>query len=668
MSRFTKVLIANRGEIAVRVIRSAKLLGYRTVAVFSEVDRQALHVKLADQAVCIGPAAVGESYLVIDKMIAAAKLSGADAIHPGYGFLSENTVFAQRCIDEGITFIGPSAEAIELMGNKRLAKLRMIEADVPCIPGYEGSDQSDDTLISEAINIGMPVMVKAAAGGGGRGMRLVNNEADLGDAINAARSEAQNAFGSGELILEKAILQPRHVEIQVFGDEHGHHIHLGERDCSIQRRHQKVVEESPSPAVTPEIRNAMGVAAVEAAKTINYVGAGTVEFLLDSEGHFYFLEMNTRLQVEHPVTEEITGIDLVEWQLLVAQGEPIPLKQDEVTFTGHAIEVRLYAENPYNQFLPQTGTVLDWKIPEQAGLRVDHCVNIGQEISPFYDPMIAKIIVHAQDRETAQRKLLIALEDTVLHGVQTNKNFLSHVVAHPVFVSGQATTAFIEQCYPEEELEAPKADSGALALAALLFYYRDTRQFLSEKMAPQLLGWRSTLSSPIELKLAADDETTQVSIQASASGKFTVLANQTSHQLSVERLSDTTITFTLDGLMDSANYLIAQGTELYLDFASNSFHLSDLTLAPTPPKDDSLDGVVRAPMDGRIIAVNAAVGDEVEKGQTLFILEAMKMEHQIKSNVAGIVANLPTTEQDQVAIRQILAEISVVNAGSEGGE
>ncbi|MBT7667423.1 MAG: ATP-grasp domain-containing protein, partial [Rhodospirillaceae bacterium] len=396
---FTKVLIANRGEIACRIMRTSHAMGYRTVAVYSEADGDAPHVQLADQAVCIGPAPVAESYLNVSAILAAAARTGADAVHPGYGFLAENAAFAQACADAGLTFIGPSPKAIDLMGNKRLAKLRMADADVPCVPGYSGADQDDGVLTAEGESIGFPLMVKAASGGGGRGMRLVENAADLPAAITGARSEAENAFGSGELILEKAVIEPRHVEIQVFADSRGNCVHLGERDCSIQRRHQKVVEEAPSPAVGPELRAAMGAAAVAAAQAINYQGAGTVEFLLGADGSFFFLEMNTRLQVEHPVTEMITGLDLVEWQLRVAAGEPLPLDQNGITYDGHAIEVRLYAEDPYADFLPQTGTVVAWR--PSPDVRVDTGIVEGQEISPFYDPMVAKVIAHGGDREEA---------------------------------------------------------------------------------------------------------------------------------------------------------------------------------------------------------------------------------------------------------------------------
>jgi geranyl-CoA carboxylase alpha subunit len=417
MKNFDSILVANRGEIAVRVIRSAQQQGYRTIAVYSEADEQAPHVALADEAVLIGPAPVKDSYLDAARILQAARKTGAQAIHPGYGFLSENAEFSRACEEAGVVFIGPAPEAIEIMGNKAASKRRMLEADVPCIPGYQSEDQSDEILLAAAKDIGVPIMVKAAAGGGGRGMRLVTDLAELPVALSSARSEAENAFGSGDLILEKAVMQPRHVEIQIFGDSHGNVIHLGERDCSVQRRHQKVVEEAPCPVMTPELREAMGKSAVNAARSINYVGAGTVEFLLDAQSNFYFLEMNTRLQVEHPVTEMVTGQDLVAMQFHVAQGYALPLVQSEVCLNGHAIEVRLYAEDTRNDFLPATGTAHVWSPPVGEGIRVDHGLRQGQEISPFYDPMIAKIIAWGEDRNIARRRLVRALQTTCLSGV-----------------------------------------------------------------------------------------------------------------------------------------------------------------------------------------------------------------------------------------------------------
>ena len=422
MTNFDSILVANRGEIAVRVIRSAQQQGYRAIAVYSEADAEAPHVLMADEAVLIGPAPVKDSYLDPDRILEAARKTGAQAIHPGYGFLSENAAFSQACADAGIVFIGPTPEAIDIMGNKAASKRRMLEANVPCIPGYQAEDQSDDTLIAAAREIGAPIMVKAAAGGGGRGMRLVENLDDIQVAIESARSEAETAFGSGELILEKAVIRPRHVEIQVFGDQQGNVIHLGERDCSVQRRHQKVVEESPCPVMTPELREAMGRAAVNAAASIDYVGAGTVEFLLDDDGNFYFLEMNTRLQVEHPVTEMVTGQDLVALQFHVAQGYPLPIAQEDISLDGHAIEVRLYAEDTTNDFLPATGVARVWQPPSGEGIRVDHGLLQGQEVLLSLLHLNAELLLECLECEDLVVTLVYQLKVVVL------------LMSHPLYV------------------------------------------------------------------------------------------------------------------------------------------------------------------------------------------------------------------------------------------
>src|SRR5699024_2062130 len=407
-------------------------------------DRNARHTMLADEAVYIGPSEAAQSYLNINTIINAATMANADAIHPGYGFLSENADFAQACADNSITFIGPSAEAIALMGSKQASKAAMVAAGVPCLPGYQGEEQSDATLIKAAAEIGTPLMVKASAGGGGRGMRLITDISQLEEQIRSARQEAKSAFGDDKLIIERALLNPRHIEVQVFGDQHGNVVHLGERDCSIQRRHQKVVEEAPSPAVTPALRKALGEAAVLAAKACQYSNAGTVEFLLDEDGQFYFLEMNTRLQVEHPVTELITGQDLVAWQLLVAAGEPLPLQQEDITLTGHAIEVRLYAEDPSQQYLPQTGTISHWQPATGEGVGVDHGLHAGSELSAYYDPMLAKVIAYGSNREVARRRLIRALQHTELLALQDNRAFLEAILQQPTFTEGQATTRFLE--------------------------------------------------------------------------------------------------------------------------------------------------------------------------------------------------------------------------------
>ncbi|QFU75590.1 acetyl/propionyl/methylcrotonyl-CoA carboxylase subunit alpha [Halioglobus maricola] len=651
MSNITKVLIANRGEIALRVIRTARDLGYRTVAVYSEADADALHVCEADQAVCIGPAAVGESYLVADKILAAAKQTGADAIHPGYGFLSENAAFSNACEAAGITFIGPRADAIELMGSKRLSKIAMMEAGVPCIPGYQDADQSDATLLAKAGDIGFPLMVKASAGGGGRGMRLVLEQNELAEQIRTARSEAETAFGSGELILERAVLEPRHIEIQVFADEHGNAIYLGERDCSIQRRHQKVVEEAPSPFVEPDLRQRMGEAAVNAAKACNYRGAGTVEFLVDKEKNFYFLEMNTRLQVEHPVTEMITGLDLVAWQLKIASGEQLPLRQEQVELTGHAVEVRLYAEDPRNDFMPQTGTAHLWEYPERPGLRMDHGIQTGQQVSPFYDPMIAKVIAFGDNRNEAIRRLASAVQDTQLLGINNNKRFLENVLRHPVFGAGEATTAFIEQHFSTDLSMDQNTPSGSTLAKAALVYLQGGLNRERDCEA----NWHNPAATATNYQLAFEGTPTTVSI-AGRGDHFDILCGDNSYALSLVNFDESECVYIQDGVRQSMRFAFA-GNTLYIDDGTGHFIIEDTTYQPAAAAGGAGDGQVKASMDGAIVAVLAQVGDTVEAGQTLVVLEAMKMEHALKAGVSGTVSAISCEAGQQVKSRQLLATV-----------
>src|SRR6201996_4800449 len=458
---FFKILVANRGEIALRIMRTARKLGYGVVAVYSDADRDAAHVREADAAVRIGEARPAQSYLNIEAIIAAAKVSGAGAVHPGYGFLAENEDFARACRDAGLVFIGPSPEAIQAMGNKAEAKAIMQKAGVPVVPGYQGADQGDAAMLNEANRIGFPVMIKAVAGGGGRGMRLVTDATSFADALRSARSEAKAAFGDDTVILERAIRNPRHIEIQVFGDRYGNAIHLGERDCSVQRRHQKLIEEAPSPAVTPRLRQRMGDVAVAAVRALRYEGAGTLEFLLDESGEFYFMEMNTRLQVEHPVTEAIAGLDLVDLQLRVAAGEPLGLAQDNIKFSGHAIEVRLCSEDAARDFMPQSGQMALWQMPDN--IRVEHALQSGSEIPPFYDSMIAKLISHGATRDEARRRLIAGLEQAVGFGVTTNQAFLAACLRLPAFAAGEATTGFIERHRDELLASSGAADVGLAA-------------------------------------------------------------------------------------------------------------------------------------------------------------------------------------------------------------
>ncbi|MCG9494578.1 acetyl/propionyl/methylcrotonyl-CoA carboxylase subunit alpha [Acinetobacter pittii] len=643
--KFSKVLVANRGEIAVRVMQTAKAMGYQTVAVYSDADRNARHVQEADEAVYIGASKISESYLSIAKIIDACKKTGADAVHPGYGFLSENTDFAQACIDNQITFIGPTASAIELMGSKRLSKIAMIEAGVPCVPGYEGDRQDLEYLAAQAKQIGFPIMVKASAGGGGRGMRLVQQSSELVEALQTARSEAENAFGSGELILEKAVIAPRHVEIQVFGDTYGNYVYLFERDCSIQRRHQKVVEEAPCPVMTPELRQQMGEAAVAAAKACAYVGAGTVEFLLDASGVFYFLEMNTRLQVEHPVTELITGLDLVEWQLRVANGEQLPLKQQELTLNGHAIEVRLYAEDPRQDFLPQTGQVLRWQPATLPNVRIDHGMLATDEVSPFYDPMVAKVIAYGKTREDAIRLLARAVDDCVLLGVNSNKQFLVNLLRHPVVVAGDTNTAFIQQHFQNDSsLHKQVLSLETLAIAAALFSQSNSTAV-----------WRTGLGVPLPLKLKYDDQQIQLQL-SSLNNTFTVQLCDQSVCLEVLERTAEQLIYLIDDVRRRVQYVL-EGEQLYLDQDNGNIAISNVTYAAPEIADVAGDGKIRAPMDGAVVNILVNKGDQVVKGQTLLILEAMKIQQQIKSDVDGIIDDVLGQQGQQVKKRQMLFTI-----------
>jgi len=651
---FDKILIANRGEIAVRVIRTAKAMGYKTVAVYSEADANAPHVLAADEAVCIGPAAVGESYLVADKILEAAKLTGAQAVHPGYGFLSENSAFANACENENIEFIGPPSAAIELMGSKRLSKIAMIKAGVPCIEGYEGEDQSLDNLVSQAKSIGFPIMVKASAGGGGRGMRLVFEESELEAQIKTARSEAENAFGNGELILEKAVIKPRHIEIQVFADKHGNAVYLGERDCSIQRRHQKVVEEAPSPFVDPELRQRMGEAAVQAAKSCQYVGAGTVEFLVDAEKNFYFLEMNTRLQVEHPVTELITGTDLVSWQLMVAAGQALPKTQNEISLTGHAMEVRLYAEDSRNQFLPQTGHIHRWRPAQGEGVRIDDGIRSGQTVSPFYDPMLAKIIAYGADREEARRRLIRAVEDSTLFGVTVNSEFLCEVLRHQTFVSGEATTAFIGDDFSDNATLAKHEPSlKVITLAAIISHLKQHPQ---TDFAQALSGWSNTSQAPWPYALNSGDNKWSINL-AQNGNNYQVDLDEDSVAIEVIQLGTSTLSYCCGGIRTQLEYQIADG-QVFLRLGSEYYVFEDSTHAAIAAQDSAGSGQIKASMDGAIIDVLATVGTRVDKGDTLVILEAMKMEHPLKSDVDGVIESVNIIQGDQVKLRQLLVSVT----------
>jgi geranyl-CoA carboxylase alpha subunit len=648
VSAFRKILIANRGEIALRIMRTARRLGYGVVAVYSDADREAMHVREADKAVRIGEALPARSYLNIGAIISAAKSSGADAIHPGYGFLAENEDFARASRDAGLVFIGPSPEAIKAMGNKAGAKEIMQAAGVPCLPGYQGADQSETAMLAAAHRIGFPVMIKAAAGGGGRGMRLVADATAFPDALRGARSEAQSAFGDATVILERAIADPRHIEIQVFGDAFGNAIHLGERDCSVQRRHQKLIEEAPSPKVTPELRARMGTVAVNAIKSIRYEGAGTLEFLLDQSGEFFFMEMNTRLQVEHPVTEAITGLDLVELQLRIASGEPLRLRQEDIQFSGHAIEVRLCSEDAAHDFVPQSGRMALWRMPDR--LRVEHALQSGSEIPPFYDSMIAKLISHGATRDEARRRLIDGIEQTAAFGVTTNQAFLAACLRHPEFAAGEATTAFIGR--NRADLLAPRQGVHSdAALAALLLYVTD----------PFAPAWRSgrTLATtfPRPARVELDKAIYDFEIVHEREGGYTTRLNGTEYRLEIDEISQQAIRFRIDGLTESAT-IFRDRDHLYFLRQGITFSARDLTLsAPASAAASSSDGRIIAAMNGRVVAVLVKHGERVRAGQPVLTLEAMKMEHVHSAPISGTISSVNVTEGEQVTAGKIVIEI-----------
>jgi geranyl-CoA carboxylase alpha subunit len=648
---FDTVLIANRGEIALRIIRSVHALGLKSVAVFSEADAEAPHTRAADRAVCLGPAPAAQSYLKAQAVIDAARAAGAQAIHPGYGFLSENAEFVDLCAQSGLIFIGPPAEAVRVMGDKRLAKERMLAAGVPCIPGYLGDAQNPQAFRDMARQIGYPVMIKAAAGGGGRGMRLVRQDQDLEAALEGAASEARNAFADGTLYLEKALFGSRHVEVQVLADAHGHCLHLGERDCSIQRRHQKVVEESPSPAVTEEIRRHLTSDALAAARAVGYVNAGTVEFLLDEAGQYYFLEMNTRLQVEHPVTECVTGLDLVDLQLRVAAGEPLPFTQEDVTFRGHAIEVRLCAEDPAQDFLPCTGTLNSWSVPSMPGVRVDTGVANGQSISPYYDSMLAKIIAYGCDREEARRRLASALERSVITGVPTNKDFLARILRHPEFAAGRATTDFLSR---NEGLGSISEPAALGAIASLLMCW-------PEHMSIQ--DWTNAGPGQWVVRLAAG----LVRVTRDRHGVATVVRDvqNGSERITLRPLSleHNHLSLLVGSIREHVHYVrIAGGVEVCGLGMTRQFveQLPDTSLGTATTGEERLI----APISGRVLRVNAAVGDGVAANGCVLIIEAMKMECEVRTRNAGVIGSLHVAVGSQVSSRQLLATVAPRQAES----
>ncbi|MGF0336729.1 acetyl-CoA carboxylase biotin carboxylase subunit [Ectopseudomonas toyotomiensis] len=642
MTMIDTLLVANRGEIACRVMRTAKAMGIRSVAVHSAIDTSARHVREADLAVNLGGAKPGESYLLIDKIIAAAKASGAQAIHPGYGFLSENAGFARAIEQAGLIFLGPPASAIEAMGSKSAAKSLMEAAGVPLVPGYHGEKQDIDTFREAAKRIGYPVLLKAAAGGGGKGMKVAESEAQLAETLESAQREAQSAFGDSRMLVEKYVLKPRHVEIQVFADQHGNCLYLNERDCSIQRRHQKVVEEAPAPGLSPELRRAMGEAAVKAAQAIGYVGAGTVEFLLDERGDFFFMEMNTRLQVEHPVTELITGLDLVAWQIRVARGEPLPITQEQVPLNGHAIEVRLYAEDPDHDFLPATGT-LDLYREAAAGLgrRTDSGVAQGDVVSPFYDPMLGKLIAWGENREEARLRLLAMLDETLVGGVKTNLAFLRRVLAHPAFAAAELDTGFIPR-HQQQLLPAPgELPEAFWQLAADAWVQSEAPlQRNDDPHSPWATrsGWRTGSKAEIELHLSSQGQSRKMR----ASNRACLQGG--------ELLAE------IDGTRQRLR-AIRRGETLYLQWGGELHAITRFDPIAAAEASHSQHGGLSAPMNGSIVRVLVEPGQAVEAGAALVVLEAMKMEHSIRAPGAGTVKALYCREGEMVSEGAVLVEL-----------
>ncbi|MGY8563540.1 acetyl/propionyl/methylcrotonyl-CoA carboxylase subunit alpha [Paracidovorax citrulli] len=655
---FTKILIANRGEIACRVIATCQRLGIATVAVYSDADRNARHVRLADEAVAIGPAPARESYLRADAILDAARRTGAQAIHPGYGFLSENANFAQACAEAGIVFIGPSAAAIRAMGDKSAAKALMQQAGVPLTPGYHGDAQDPAFLREQADGIGYPVLIKASAGGGGKGMRKVEDSAAFTDALASCQREAQSAFGNAHVLVEKYVERPRHIEIQVFGDSHGNVVYLFERDCSVQRRHQKVLEEAPAPGMTAERRAAMGKAAVDAARAVNYVGAGTVEFIAGPDGDFYFMEMNTRLQVEHPVTECITSTDLVEWQLRVASGAPLPLQQEQLQINGHALEARLYAEDADKGFLPSTGTLRHLRLPVgSAHVRVDAGVEQGDAITPFYDPMIAKLIVWDVDRDAALRRMQQALAECEVVGVTTNAAFLRRLVMTDSFANAKLDTALIER---EQAALAPRqgaADPALWALAAVAAVSTepaasvDARDPHSPWQARD--GWR--LGQRAARRLTLEQGGTQQVVAVEGHGGSWLIEVDGTPVSATGRLLGERLALQVGETLQRAR-VVRDGSELYL-FGSDGvqrFTMHD----PVSEADHSVAdaGSLVAPMPGRIVATLLAPGTQVVRGTPLLVLEAMKMEHTLQAPADGTVQGYRVKAGDQVADGAVLVD------------
>jgi geranyl-CoA carboxylase alpha subunit len=649
---FDTLLLANRGEIACRVIRTARSMGLRTVAVYSDADARARHVAEADASVRIGAGPARDSYLDVARILDACRASGAQAVHPGYGFLSENAGFARALRDAGLVFVGPPPEAIDALGNKSAAKALAQRLDVPCLPGYQGEAQDDDTLVAQARRVGAPLMVKAAAGGGGRGMRAVDDLSDetaLREAIRSARAEAAASFGDGTLLVERRVVRARHVEVQVFGDAHGGYVHLGERDCSTQRRNQKVLEEAPAPGVSDALRARMGDAAIRLARAVGYVGAGTIEFLLEPDGAFWFLEMNTRLQVEHPVTECVTGLDLVEWQLRVARGEPLPRPQEAIRFTGHAIEARLCAEDPYAGFAPQVGTIAAWRMPAGDGVRVDHGLAEDADVPPFYDSMIAKVIASGADREQARTRLVAALERTAVMGLRTNRDWLARCLRAATFAAPELSTAWLGEA--SAGWAAPSPGARWLALAAALRLHR------AAAAHGPLARWSSAARRESVLALEAGGIRHALRVAYGVDGPTRVgFADGT--RIEVEVLADDGLRaeVAVDGLRGAVVATIERGRG-WLDAYGLADGFVDATDLPRQSADGAAGGAIVCRMHGQLTRLGVEPGQRVARGAWLLSIEAMKMEHRFEAPVAGTVVEIGAGVGTQVAPGRLLVRI-----------
>jgi acetyl-CoA/propionyl-CoA carboxylase biotin carboxyl carrier protein len=662
---FDTVLVANRGEIAVRVIRTLRAMGIRSVAVYSEPDAGALHTRLADVAVPIGPAPAAQSYLSIERVLDAAVRTGAQAVHPGYGFLSENVEFARACEQAGIVFIGPPVGAIEAMGDKIRAKQTVGAAGVPLVPGRTEPGMDDAAVAAAALEVGFPVLLKPSAGGGGKGMRVVRGEAELAEQIAGARREARSSFGDDTLLVERYVGNSRHIEVQVLGDTHGTVLHLGERECSLQRRHQKVIEEAPSPLLDAAGRARMGAAAVEAARAVGYTGAGTVEFIVDADQpeDFFFLEMNTRLQVEHPVTEEVTGLDLVELQVRVAAGEPLPFGQDDVVLTGHAMEARVYAEDPARGFLPQGGTVLALREPAGAGVRVDSSLAVGTVVGSDYDPMLAKVIAAGPDRETARARLVAALGDTAVLGVTTNTGFLRALLADPDVVAGRLDTGLIERRGDALTAVRPVPDEvHAAAALALLVEAEPPGPVVDRWDVPD--GWR--LGEPawtVRRSTAAGGEPVTVRVRGRASDAEVQVGDGAPVTAAAERTGDE-LAVTLGGIR--TRYAVVHTEDaVWLAAGGRVTALREQERLATAGGAAASDGAVTAPMPGTVTLVQASVGDQVQAGTPLLVVEAMKMEHVLTAPLAGTVTELGVTAGQSVRLDERVAVVTPPAPGEE---